>query len=187
MFRNTCYRPAPGAVTVDEARKTILVGPVAYEYSGFCLQVVLPFQRTVDVGLLKPGQYDILQSTSRGPEQIGSLSIRPNLTDAPDDFLYAPISQAFFKDGAPNAQVTLAGEYPNSCMKIEKVIVTLEKDVVVIQPIMSYKASTLCQDGRFAFEEIVKLDAMPAGRYLIHVRSMNGNAVNNLVSVGPTN
>ncbi len=62
MFRNTCYRPAPSSVRVVEATKTIYIGPIAYEYAGLCLQVVLPFERTIDVGILKAGLWKIARN-----------------------------------------------------------------------------------------------------------------------------
>ena len=49
MFSNSCYRHAETTVRVDHVNKTIHVGPVAYKYNGYCLQVILPFDRVVDV------------------------------------------------------------------------------------------------------------------------------------------
>ncbi|MES2854446.1 MAG: hypothetical protein V4692_01225, partial [Bdellovibrionota bacterium] len=49
-FKNSCYRPASPTVKVIDSEKTIELTPMAYEYSGMCLQVVLPFQRVIDIG-----------------------------------------------------------------------------------------------------------------------------------------
>jgi len=183
MFRNTCYRPAPGAVSVNEEQKTITVGAVAYEYKGFCLQVILPFQRTVDVGILKAGRYQVFQDNGRGQQALGEINIRQSRSDAADDFMYAPISQAFFKQNFAFSEVTLTGDFPTECMAMDHVKVTVEKDVIVLQPIAKLVNRPSCREGRFPFEQKVTIPSVAPGRYLLHVRSMNGNAVNNLINV----
>ena len=183
LFRNTCYRPAPGSLKVDESTKTISVGPVAYEYSGFCLQVILPFNRVVDVGILKPGTWQVVQTAGPTVQQLGEIHVVPALTNSPDDFLYAPISQAFFQQNGLMSDVFLTGEFHSSCMALETVKTSVQKDVLVLQPIAKMASGPGCKDGTFAFSKKVELGFVPKGHYLLHVRSMNGNAINTLVSV----
>lgn len=182
IFRNTCYRPAQTKVRVDEATKQIFVGPAAYEYSGFCLQVILPYNRVIDVGILKPGKWQVLQGPQADP--LGEVNVRAAITDNADDFLYAPISQAFFQQKGTGAEVLLAGEFSNACMKLENVMVTIEPEVLVLQPVAKMdEAMGNCRDGKFPFNKKVSIKILPAGRYLLHVRSVNGNAVNTLVDM----
>jgi hypothetical protein len=178
VFRNTCYRPAVTKVQVNEATRQILVGPAAYEYSGFCLQVLLPFNRVIDVGILKPGRWEVLQGPQA--ERLGDLNVRAAITENPDDFLYAPISQAFFQQRGTSAEVLISGEFQSSCMKLEDVKVTIEPEVLVLQPIARMETSQPCSDGKFPFNKKVTVKILPAGRYLLHVRSMNSNSVNTL-------
>jgi hypothetical protein len=181
MFRNTCYRHANTTVRVDESQKTVFVGPVAYEYSGFCLQVILPFERVVDVGILKAGTWKIVQVN--GAHQLGEIKVLPALTESPDDYLYAPISQAYFRQVASGAEITLSGEFTSSCLALDQVKVEIQPDVIVVQPIAKMDSGATCKDGRFAFSRVVPVNSIKNGRYLLHVRSMNGNAINTLVSV----
>jgi hypothetical protein len=73
MFRNTCYRQAETSVKIDETTHTISLGPVAYEYSGLCLQVVLPFQRVIDVGILKSGRWTVEQGAH---QKLGEFNVK---------------------------------------------------------------------------------------------------------------
>lgn len=182
-FRNSCYRPAPESVRIDETAKTISVGPVAYEYSGFCLQVILPFQRVVDVGILSAGNWEVLEKDGNTKLSLGKITIAPALSNNPDDSLYAPVSQAFFHQSGNVSRFTVTGNFPNSCMKLNDVKVTLEKEVIVLQPFAELALRENCTSGSFPFSKIVSIKAIPTGRYLLHVRSMNGNAVNNLIDV----
>lgn len=181
LFRNTCYRHTQPTVTVNHETKQILVGPAAYEYSGFCLQVVLPFERVLDVGILKTGTYEILQTTDK--TKLGAITIKPALTDSPDDYLYAPISQAFFRQQGLTSEIYLTGDFPNSCMSLDNVQVDVQKDAIVVLPITKLEQRGDCQSGQFHFDKLVKVDFIKPGRYMLHVRSMNGKAVNNLVDI----
>lgn len=180
-FRNTCYRHANTTVKIDEAQKTISLGPVAYEYSGFCLQVILPFERVVDIGLLKAGLWKVVQGSDSST--VGEIAVTPALIDSADDYLYAPVSQAFLKQHNGDVEIVVTGEFSNSCLSLDTVKVDVQADVVVVQPIAKFDQALKCQNGQFAFSKIVHLSGVKAGRYLLHVRSMNGNAVNSLVSV----
>jgi hypothetical protein len=154
---------------------------VAYKYNGLCLQVILPFERVIDLGVLKAGTYKITQSG--GKRNLGSIRIQKSKTEQPDDYLYAPISQAFLQSRALSNRVFLVGNFPVSCMKIKEVKANVQGKVLVVQPIAEIDSSVPCVEGSYTFETSKDLGAVPGGRYLLHVRSMNGKAVNNLVDI----
>ncbi len=181
MFRSTCYRPAPTSVRVVESARTIYIGPVAYEYAGLCLQVVLPFERTIEVGILKPGLWKVVQESNSA--NLGEIKINEATVASADDFLYAPISQAFFRQRGMRGEVLLTGYFLNNCMSLEDVKVSVEKRVIVLQPLVRIEERSSCENGRFPFFTTVPIDLIPKGRYLLHVRTMNGNAINSLVEV----
>jgi hypothetical protein len=180
IFENGCYRPAPTVVNIDQANKVINLGPVAYKYGGFCAQVILPFERTIDIGVLKIGNWKITQGSD--PKVIAEIPVKPALALAPDDFLYAPVEQAFIRQSGTRTMIFMTGEFQNSCMSIEKIDVSTSNNTIVVQPIAQMGA-TDCKEGKFAFQKAVRLPALSEGRYLLHVRSLNGNAVNNLVNI----
>ncbi len=179
MFKNSCYRPAPTTVAVDAATKTIKVGPVAYEYSGFCLQVLLPFDRVVDVGILPAGTWQITQADNK---KVDEIVVKSNLTSEPDDFLYAPVSQAYVRQSGSRTNLYLNGSFPNDCMTIQEVTISTTDDAIMVQPI-AVMAKGACTGAPVSFTKLVKLPAIKAGRYLLHVRSVNGNAINSLVEI----
>jgi hypothetical protein len=181
MFKNTCYRPAETTVQVDHEKKTITVGPVAYEYSGMCLQVVLPFDRVLDLGMLKAGTYSVIQATDGS--MLGTVQVAEARTDSPDDFLYAPIDQAFLRQQNGQGEVFLTGSFSSSCMHMDQIKVSVQEKAIVVQPIAKMEARDGCLRGKFPFSKMVKVDGLTKGRYLLHVRSMNARAINNLVDL----
>jgi hypothetical protein len=179
MFANTCYKPGPTKFTIDRERKIVLLYPTAYRYDGACLFVMMPYSRQVDVGILDSGTWTVLQGANK--TKIGEVNIRSSLSKNADDFVYAPVSQAFFNQTNKKTQVILTVELPCDCLAVEDVKLTLEKDVLVLQPILKPEVLTGGSTGFLPIKKVIDLPSIPAGRYLLHVRSMNGNAINTLV------
>jgi hypothetical protein len=184
LFSSSCYRYSDTVVSVNESDKIIRISTSAYKYGGACLMLTLPFDRVIDVGILKAGIYSIIQNQTGA--QVGSIVIHSATRPEADDNLYAPIAQAMyqFKNGAHI--VTLTGEFPSSCMKLVKVQTNLLVDAVILQPIAEM-GTVDCRDGEFAFETEVDLGAVNPGRYLLHIRTMNGKSINSLVNIPASN
>jgi len=184
VFSNSCYRPATVTTNVDVATKTIKVSPVAYKYAGLCLQVILPYHRVVDVGVLPAGTWQVVQVDGKA---IGQIKVAPALTADPDDYLYAPISQAYVHETNGKEELMLNGNFPNSCMSMKEVKFDVQDDVIVVQPIAQMSTDAACQGaGRgpaVPFTQVVQLGSIKAGRYLLHVRSMNAQAINTLIDI----
>lgn len=178
-FHNSCFRQAETNIEIDNMKKQVLVFPMAYEYPGICLQFMVPFQHVVDIGLLEAGNWEILQGTLH--TKIGSVQIRQSITDAADDFLYAPVSQAFFYKSNSTGQVSVTGEFTNDCLTIDEIKFTIEADVIAIQPIAKMSTNKICTDGLYPFSKSVSLGIVPSGKYLLHVRTSSGNAINSIV------
>lgn len=179
MFRNSCYRPGPANAKVDQQNFTVTLDATAYEYPGICLQVILPFERTIDLGILRDGTYKVIQNG----EQMTTFTVAKAKSISPDDYLYAPISQAFFRQENGVSKIALSGEFRSDCMKLDRVLTHIEHKVIVVQPIATMQERGNCQEGKFPFNTVVTVNNVPKGRYLIHVRSMNAKAVNTLVDV----
>ena len=182
LFRNACYRSAGADVAIDEGTKTIRVNPVAYEYTGFCLQVVLPFDRVMDVGILPAGKWQVVQGDDQS-KKLGEFIVRRALRESPDDYLYAPISQAFYRHRDGRSEITVTGSFSNSCLSLQDVRTSVEGDVIVVQPIAALASRAGCSEGKFEFSRTITMNQIEAGHYLLHVRSMNGKAVNSLIDV----
>lgn len=181
VFQNGCYRYAETKVQVDERERRIFIQPIAYKYSGYCLQVMVPFWKVFDVGILAAGRWEVFQGTT--PSKLGEFNIRPALSEEADDYMYAPVSQAFYKPTANGHKVVLTGEFSNDCLSISEVKVNVQPNVIVLQPIAKVDAKASCKTGSFPFSKDVSIGAVRSGRYLLQVRSMNSNSINSLIEV----
>lgn len=180
-FPSSCYKPAAVDAIVDNKKKEIRVYPRAFKYNTICTQMLVNWHRELDVGLLKAGTYKIINDDRSGKiKELGSMTVNAATVSTPDDFPYAPVSQAFFEQLGSNGYVTLTGEFPSKCYKMREVITRVQTNVIVIQPI-SEKIDEDCSGGPVSYSERVEVSNLPLGRYLLHVRSLNGRAVNSLV------
>lgn len=181
MFANTCYRPADTGVQVDQEKKTIMLTPMAYHYDGVCLQVLIPFERVVDLGILRPGHYTVYQNGKTTPLEV--IRVERARTRNPDDFLYAPISQAFYRQSGASVEITLTGQLLSDCMHLDEVKVGVQPRVIVLQPLASMENRGHCSSDNVPFSKTITIGNVKKGRYLVHVRSMNAKAVNTVIDV----
>ncbi|MBI3018746.1 MAG: hypothetical protein HYY61_02495 [Deltaproteobacteria bacterium] len=174
-FPNTCYKLGP--VKIEKEENRIKITPQAYFYHGPCLQVMVHYTQEINLGILKAGKYK-LDIPSDCPEGTPTLFVAHSTNPGPDDYLYAPIESArVLSKETPT--VRLHGVFSNSCMSLDRVAVHLESNrVVAILPIAKFENTELCLNVLKPFHKDVRIEEPLNGRTLLHIRSLNGNAVN---------
>lgn len=183
IFPNTCYRPATPVVKVDPITREVRVAPYAYHYDGICLKMLVPYDQTLDIGILPAGTFKIVQEQRGNQHDMGAIKIGVATSSDADDFLYAPVSQAYAESRGGKTRIRVTGSFTDSCMKLADLIATAEPRVLVVQPIAEKEARADCTAGNFPFDRTVELTGVARGRYLLHVRSLNGKAFNHLVDL----
>lgn len=189
-FNNTCYKVGPYQFKVDSAKKQLIVEQFAYHYTGLCLQMVVPFVQVMNIGLLRDGKYTIVDKTSN--RILGVLPVThsqdPSPEVYPDDYLYAPITDAVVVNDTATSKSTLrlTGTFTDRCtiLRKEKVEVRYYPNVIVVLPIAERTQSRGCDEytpTRFQIE--VELREGLKGSQLLHVRSMSGQAINKIVDL----
>lgn len=186
-FMNGCYRVGKSDSFVDEDAKRITIEVSAYRYQhekdqdAVCMQVMTPFIQKVKVGVLKAGTYTVsVKGAGEAVEE--TLTIVRRKTEDPDDFLYAPVENAYLKvDDRGKQSLLLQGTYPHwlvGCQKIKEVRVNRNpSDVMVVLPITEVSEDN-CQDYSFNFSHRVNLPEPFMQEGLLHVRVMNGASTN---------
>jgi hypothetical protein len=179
MLPNTCYKSANPKVEIDEARKRIIVTPQAFFYPGcWCLQVLVPFTQTIDLGVLQQGNYTVTEMDERGSGLTrGTLPIAEARSGAPDDSLYAPIKAARIERRENELTLILSGQL-SSCMSFKEVkVMARVPNLIEVLPI-AQEDGTQCSGPARSFERSVALPALEHGTTLIHIRSLNGQSIN---------
>jgi hypothetical protein len=73
---------------------------------------------------------------------------------------------------------------PDSCCRLVRVDIHYYSDVIVVQPIAERSVSMECAPAFHPFRVTVPLRDDLSGRFLLHVRSMEGRALNKLIDIG---
>lgn len=185
-FPNSCYRADKGTAEIDRVSKTIRVSATAYYHAQeICIPMLLPYIQVVKVGVLDAGAYQVIPE---GSERLTkSFHVKEAASTNPDDYLYTPVTSAFVDTDIQGRQTLhLRGQYPllyRGCMKTQRIATYLTPDnVFVVQPIAAILPPEDCANQLPGnFDIIQPLGASIAGEALLHIRTLNGNAYNQLI------
>jgi len=179
QFQNACYKIGPYAFEVNKEDRQISVRQDAYHHPGFCAQVVTPFTQVIELGPVEEGSYQIYDATSGMP--LGTLRIEKS---APEEDLYAPISDTFITFDESVPVLNLKGTFTDRCMRLKEVRVLYSEDVIVALPLAEYVGTPHnCGHERIRFQHQVPLSKDLQGTYLLHVRALGGQAINRIVEI----
>jgi len=179
-FSNACYRVGPYQVQTDRENRKVHIRQSAYLYPGWCLQIMIPFTQVIDIGLLPSGEYTVGDATNGNV--LGKLPVTVAKSQGADDFLYAPVTDAFIQITSDKPILTLKGNFTDRCMQLKKTVVHYYPDIIVVQPIVEMSEDTsLCGHDLIRFQRETVLSTALKGNYLLHVRSVDGQAINKIV------
>jgi hypothetical protein len=176
-----CYRLLRPEVTTDRATKTVTITPMARFFDIPCVEALIPYNFEVQLGVLPFGDYRVvLGGTDIAVTE--ALKVTEATNAGPDDYLYAPVDGAIVHRDANTGIMTaeLTGRFTNSCMEWEDVrVIDNGKSVNVLPVITMNTDDRECTVGEYPFRKVVELPAVTATqRKLLHVRSLNGRAIN---------
>lgn len=186
FFPNSCYRLAQYNVDVNSEQKKVTIYNQVYYYSGSpCLMVLVPYSRVINVGILSEGTYEVQFVNDKAqPVSKATLVVDKSSNPGPDDFFYAPVEDAYAELKSNGVhELVIRGEYTNTCMMMDRIKVhNIQNNVLVVQPILKLKdfSKPECAQVMIPYEERVVLSERPNDKILIHVRSLNGKALNKI-------
>ena len=190
LFTDACHKAGLATHTVDEESRSIYITNDSYYFGdAFCASVVVPYQKSINAGMLREGEYRVLFKHSRGNfVDQGIVPVKKSGKQQSDDFLYAPVEKTKFH--APSATepaiLELSGRFFNTCMRMDFVKVQHRNysNVIDILPIaIMDRGGCEAIPGGTEFTHRVKLNDLRPGRFLIHTRALNGQSVNEIVTV----
>lgn len=181
-FPSTCYRIREPQV--ETTTGAIAVSQTAFKYNGPCLWMMVSYSQPVNVGILKASEYTVKDNYSG--RVLGELPVKPAKEKiGPDDFFYANVKDAFVGniDGGSRAFV-VNGVLPGDCWSLkEKRVFVDGKNVITILPIAEKVERPSCKEGEVPFVTSVEIPNVPAGRYMLQVRSLNGESIMKLIDL----
>lgn len=187
-FKNACFQMGTIFTSVDRQKKRIEVQLTGYEYSGECLDTEVSFHQVVPLGVIGiPGKFQVFDRVSK--TRLGFLEFAKAGEGGAgtDRFNYAPLIDAYLVDRpkAGKRFLVLKGVFHDSCLSIKDVELQAQGDVLVVLPTIHKLAQNGCRSGDFPFEKAIFLKEALPEEFLLHVRSMGGQAINKMVYLKP--
>ena len=176
------------AVPFPETKQIVIKQEALFYPKSWCVMNLVPYRETVKVGVLPAGQYEVVFVGADG-KMVSSNKAVPvavsNLT-ARDQYTYAVVENVSLKRAVSAAgdsrKVILEGSLINSCMSLKEVrVIHNDADVIELLPITDSLEGVACQPQLRPFEVEVDVGSGLSGEKLIHVRSLNGQAMNRIV------
>ena len=191
FYPDACYRFGQTYKEIDHDQRKIFIVDTTFHYQGMaCAEVTVPYVKEVSLGQLKEGKYQVyFENLENNFIYNDDIEIAKAKSGTIDDHLYAPIEQATFKakKGDRPASLVLGGEFHNTCMYLDRVEVRHPSgaNTIDVLPIAELKGKGECRtlDRPREFSKTVDLSNLPNGLFLLHIRSLNGKAVNRVVSL----
>lgn len=181
-FSNTCYKVGPYQLKVDPITSSILILQTAYKYKGLCMMIPVKYTNVIDLGILGFAPEFTVKDVTDGAV-LGKMPLKIANKAEADDYLYAPVTEASVN--VRNRTVTVSGSFSNNCIVFKDLKVAREShNVVIALPITEVNYRLPCKDEAVPFIKTVNLPFLNEGRYLLHVRALNGQAVNKIFEIG---
>lgn len=191
---DTCHTVGKTVVEVvsTPAASKVVLHQTAYRYNGglTCIRVPVPFAKTVDIGIVKTAaNYTITSSSGKLDGNyltIGNLEVKAATSPRQDEKLYAPISETFITTDTGSNVLSMRGEFPLDTMRLKGAptveIYRKEKVIVVIVE----TENTGVKQATTRFAATADLGNSLQGDYLVHIRKMDGQAINFMYRFGGT-
>jgi hypothetical protein len=189
-FPDGCYRISSASAEVDnEKRRITLYAKAEIDQDAYCVQSLTPYIEPISLGNLEEGSYQVVAATN--PEIMESLAVNRRKTESPDDYLFAPVENAYIDINRETGKQVLKiqGHFPHyliGCMVLRDVRVRRDPvDVLVVQPVAELVNSEVCatQPADRSFEYTVGLQEPFQGEGLLHVRSLHGTSLNRFINI----
>ncbi|OQW49204.1 MAG: hypothetical protein A4S09_03815 [Proteobacteria bacterium SG_bin7] len=193
---NQCQQVSDTDVRFDSENKVFYVRQMARVRSTKeCHRSPLPrhlglpgyFSKEISFGVLSPGEYRVEFRGSSGWSSR-SFVVSETQTESTDDEIYAPVSNFFvpeMMDETESVQIVLTGVIGSRCLDWKSVEIERFNDIIVVKPKMQIVSTKFCSITPWPLEKIISLGKLKAGRYMVHVRSMNGQGLSRMFSILP--
>ena len=177
---NSCYKVVEALVTSDLATKTITIQQQAKYVGGTCLMALVPYTTSVKLGVLPEGEFKIVSNRGNMTEP---LKVERSANAGPDDFLYAPVDNVYIQRIQGGGTVaTIEGRFTNTCMRWKEHKIFYTGRTIQLLPIIEVGDQN-CEEREVQFSQVIPIADLQPGRYLLHVRSLNGLSLNNVFPI----
>lgn len=177
---NLCHKSPMTKAEVKGKTINITISALRYDATNpFCPEMIVPFVKSVNVGLLDKGKYDIKVNDNTPYAQKSDLHVSESTSSAVDEYVYANVEYVEKAEGSQT--VTLKGHNPSDCFILDEIkFVSNKKNTFSVLPVMK-QIRDFCPMKMQPFAYDVEVpNTLNKKKVLLHVRGMDGHSVNTI-------
>jgi len=177
---NLCHQAPKTNIEFKDKKIHVNVTSLKYTRSNtYCAEMAVPFLKTIDLGVLAKGSYEIIVNDGTPFEISDEINIANRNDGTIDEFIYPAID--YVEKNYGKRTIKLVGYNPSDCFELDRIeIVSDKNDTYSIMPVLK-KVSNFCAFKMTPFTyEMEVPDSLGKDIVLLHIRSMHGNSYNTL-------
>ncbi len=182
-FPDTCFQAGPAEALINGHDITIRNRAHRTERET-CVKAPVPWTTVVHLGSLEMGTYRISVEAPNGRAiPYANLEVFPNRSKQADDLPYAYVNGAIVNRTGLSPVLTISGSFNLTCMEMADVLVRETAGTIVILPVVRLRKDEVCGHPfvPIPFTKSIVLHPKTNKATLIHIRSVNGQALNQVI------
>ena len=178
---STCYLRPRGETKIENNRVVVeMKATKIVDRNIVCIEAIIPYLISVPLGELSVGNYDIAVNVGADSEKTSSIQIDNPSSNSINNFNYANVTNV--QRPSLEREIIISGIHPSSCMEIERVEVITNpiSNTYSVLPIIK-QAQPICDSMIKPFAFTLKLPNGRTAQELVHIRKIDGTALNFLI------
>jgi len=182
----TVAEPIPGTnqFKIHQHAWMTLMGPC----TGEIMNDPIPYTSVAEVGILPVASYSVTFNAGTQKPGLATFQVDKAMSADVDNFRYAALQTVDIKEitwEEDDVIATLNGVFSSKCQSLEKTVVEIQGDLIVVMPKLITREDPNCEKRMIPFSEKLNLGPLKMGSYLIHARSRGGKAIYRPFEVWP--
>lgn len=184
VLPNLCHKSPKVSKEIKDNQIKIELTSLVYDQSNpFCPEAVLPFKKTIDLGELKKGDYEVIINDGTDQEKRENLRVDGiDPVNLNPDRIYANVTDIEIDNNDP-AHITLKAYNPSTCFEMDKLTINLDQEgTYTVSPVMRQR-DEFCAYKMVPFDIDVNLPLQEGDKnILLHVKTMDGDSLNRIIN-----
>ncbi|MAF76522.1 MAG: hypothetical protein CME63_03740 [Halobacteriovoraceae bacterium] len=178
---NSCHQNPNVKVEIDNKKIKLVMTSFFYgEGNPYCTEAIMPFVKTIPLGNLDKGDYEVVVNEGSPSETHGEFTVAAERDDRRRDQIFANVE--YIEKAPDEGVIRLKGHNPSDCFVLDEVrVLNNGENTLTVFPLMK-KVGDLCTMKMTPFTYEIEIpDFDYTEQNLIHVRSMYGDSVNTIL------
>ncbi len=181
---NLCHKSPLVKKQITDKEIKIELTSLSYDVTNtYCPEAILPFEKTIDLGELEEGNYNVVINEGTQVQQEEKLIVESaDPVNGNENLIYANITDIQISEDDPTA-IRLKAYNPSTCFEIDEIKINSDQNgTYTVSPILKQR-DEFCAYKMVPFDIDIKLPIQEGDEnILLHVKTMDGDSINRIIN-----